>query len=181
MLDNKRVECQIGATLEDLKQFCLENGLHLPIYIKDDLKKPLWSIINENGLSLAQIIPNIYQTESILTNGRRLFASPDSPNAYGEFDLKKLLLLENENLSMINKLILNLLPEESTTTYHIRITPRFSDQITFNAMKKNAEITVSKILEDWSEEAMTVISINKEEDSSIEFFLKFGNSSKQKV
>jgi hypothetical protein len=72
--------------------------------MRGDLDKPLWKIVNENSITLASLSKYITNTEGAMSNGTTLFSSPDHEAAPGAFNLKEIMLSENENLNFINKI-----------------------------------------------------------------------------
>jgi hypothetical protein len=82
----------------------MEHNLEHPFYLRGDLDKPLWKIINENSLSLASLGKHILNTEAVMSNGMTLFSSPDDHTALNAFNLKEIMLIENQNISFINKI-----------------------------------------------------------------------------
>ena len=95
---------EIGATLRDILNICETEHLNFPFYMRGDLDKPIWKIINENSITLASLSKFITNTEAVMSNGMTLFSSPDDPTALNAFNLKEIMLTENENLNFINKI-----------------------------------------------------------------------------
>jgi len=78
--------------------------LEVPFYLEEDRQKTLWRVIKEGSLSMANLQRNIYLTESLLFDGQILTST--SLETFGKdlFDVKSLLLWNNDYISVIGKL-----------------------------------------------------------------------------
>ena len=86
----------------------------MPYYMKADKHKTLWRIIKENSLTMTNLYERVELTESRLFDGSILCSG--SLEDYGKdiFDIKGILLNENDSISVINKLRLKF-PYRSST------------------------------------------------------------------
>lgn len=169
--------CQVGATLNKIKIHCSDNDLQFPFCLKEDLDKPIWKVINENSLSLVSLLNNMTKTEAMLTNGQRLFSSPDDPVASQEFDLKKILLVENENISFIHKIQLQFLKKSSSVIRKINFESDLTGQ---NAR----ELTnyLSNFMDEWKEETkVNLVHYKQGMGREAELYLKFSSNNSHKL
>lgn len=104
------VDIGTGAILDDLCNFCEAHKLEIPFYLPEDREKPLWKIINENSLTLSNLKRNIQFTESFLDNGQIITSSSMDSYAEDLFDIKNILLEENQNVSHIHSLRIKFRP-----------------------------------------------------------------------
>lgn len=98
------VNVEIGVKVKDLVNYCKENGLETPVFLKSDLEKSMWQILKENSLTLSGLLTRINLIESVLPSGLHLQSHPNSPVNDKFYNLKKLIVNENENILLITNL-----------------------------------------------------------------------------
>ena len=99
-----KFEVGVGTTLDDIIQYCNDKGLDVPYYIESDRSKTLWRLMKENSMSLHSMMSMIDYTESLLFDGQILSSS--NVDNYGKdmYDIKGLLISENDYISVIHKM-----------------------------------------------------------------------------
>lgn len=81
-------------------------GLDIPFYMEEDQDKSMWRIIKEQSLTLANLQPYIIFTESPLFNQETLCSGSLETFGNDNYDIKGVLISENDNLTPITKLLL---------------------------------------------------------------------------
>ena len=98
------MEVGIGTTLRQIHDHCKKLNLDVPFYTEADLDKSMWRIIKEQSLTMANIQPYIMMTESPLFNQETLCSGSLETFGSDNYDIKGILIAENDNLTPINKL-----------------------------------------------------------------------------
>lgn len=78
----------------------------MPLVNSEDLDKTLWRIIKEQSLTLGNIQPHIVVTESPLFNQETLLSGSLETFGNETYDIKAVLISENDNLTSITKMLL---------------------------------------------------------------------------
>ena len=110
-----------------------------------------------------------------MSNGMTLFSSPDNPAAANAFNLKEIMLTENENLSFINKIDFKFIKLKDTSRKVITLK---ADPNGYNV--KDLDNLVSKFFKEWQEELVVDI-VHENDKGQVKRILKFSTNNKQKV
>lgn len=78
----------------------------MPFFSESDLDKTLWRVLKEQSLTLANLQPYIMLTESPLFNSESLLSGSMETFGNESFDIKGVLISENDNLCSIMKVML---------------------------------------------------------------------------
>lgn len=169
------MEIGIGTKLRDLLKYCQSQGLESPYFMECDLDKTMWRLIKENSLTMANLFPYIRLTESLLFDGTILCSS--SLEAYGKelFDIKGIMLAENDNISVINKLHLKFPKKSYSLESRIRIEP---------GSPIDTGLSFHELLHGFNKEWRDDIRINisqKSQDGAFKHLLKVSSVNRNKV
>lgn len=172
---NGKIEIEPGTKLRALVDYCEEKGLEFPFYLPGDLDKPFWRIVNEDSITFKNLFENITKTEAMLPNGDTLFSSPDNPVAQRGFDIKSIILAENENLCFVDKFELEF--DEVNSSFRKKIVI-LSDDSGYNVTDLDDLLGV--FLENWEDETKVNV-IHFKDNGVVERILKFSSRNKSKV
>lgn len=170
-----KLEIEPGTRLKALVEYCKNEGLEFPFFLKEDLNKPIWKIVNENSLTFNNLLSNITKTEAILPNGDTLFSSPDNTVAKKAFDIKSIILTENENFCFVNKYEFEFDKVERSFRKKIVLE---SDKDGYNI--KDFDDLLNNFLKDWSNETKVNV-VHHRDGGIVERILKFSCKNSRKV
>ncbi len=140
-----------------------------------DLDKTLWRIIKENSLTMANFFPHIRLTESLLFDGTILCSS--SLENYGKelYDIKGILLAENDNISVINKLHMKFRRKSYTLESRIKIEPgsTIGSTLGFHEL-------LHGLNKEWRDDIKVNVSA-KYQDGTLRHLLKVSSKNRHKV
>lgn len=100
--------------MRQIHEHCQKRGLAIPFFSDEDLDKSLWRLIKEQSLTLANLQPHVIVTESPLFNQETLVSGSLETFGNDNYDLKNILISENDNLTPITRLLLKF-PARSTS------------------------------------------------------------------
>lgn len=107
--------------MRQVHHHCKKNGLDIPYFAEEDLDKSLWRLIKEQSLTLANLQPHIVITHSPLFNQETMVSGSMETFGNDNFDLKNILLAENDNLTPITALLLKFPQKTSSVVNTIEL------------------------------------------------------------
>ena len=110
-----------------------------------------------------------------MSNGMALFSSPDNEVALGAFDLKKIMISENENLNFINKVSFKV-SQKKDSTRKVIVLQQDRNGLVFQELDN----LLAPFLKEWTSE-LQVDVVHQGSEGKIKRILKFSSDNSQIV
>lgn len=109
--------------MRQVHEHCKKIGLEIPYFSEEDLDKILWRLIKEQSLTLANLQPHVIITQSPLFNQETLVSGSLETFGGDNFDLKNILISENDNLTPITGLLLKFPAQRPAIINQVELPP----------------------------------------------------------